>query len=305
MDTDSGIRRRARSILPLRFLRDGVAAARRVHGDVGAKDFALSAAAWAAGLAWGVPALTTLTVLAGNLGLRPERLQRLYAIYADVQLRLLGVRWRAEVDPAVNPRTPYFFFQNHVNHFDFIACHNATPHYRQGIELDEHFRIPLYGPFMRSRGTIAVRKGGAGRLAELRNRCREELALGRSILAFPEGTRTLDGKVGPFKTGLFVVARDLGTPIVPVAVRGTWNLMRKGSALLRPGAQVVVHVGAPVPTRDVTDEGLPALVAAVHDWIAEHAEGGERLSRPNRGLQPAAAVPTEAAAGGPGDPTDR
>jgi len=273
MDTDSGKRRRDRSFLPLRFLRDGIAAARRVHGDVGTEDFALSAATWAAGLAWGVPALTTLTVLAGSLGIRPERLQRLYSIYADVQLRLIGVRWRAEVDPAVDPGTPYFFFQNHVNHFDFIACHNATPHYRQGIELDEHFRIPLYGPFMRSRGTIAVRKGGAGRLVELRDRCREELALGRSILAFPEGTRTRDGRVGPFKTGLFVVARDLGTPIVPVAVRGTWNLMRKGSALLRPGADVVVHVGAPVLTAGVSDERLPELVARVRDWIGEHVEG--------------------------------
>ncbi|MBI5500269.1 MAG: 1-acyl-sn-glycerol-3-phosphate acyltransferase [Deltaproteobacteria bacterium] len=259
----------------LDFLREGIAAARRVHGDIGPKDFALSAAAWTAGLAWGVPALTTLTVLAGNLGIRPERLQRLYAAYAQVQLRLLGVRWRSVVHPAVDPHRPYFFFQNHVNHFDFIACHNATPHYRQGIELDEHFRIPLYGPFMRSRGTIAVRKGGSGRLAELREQCRRELALGRSILAFPEGTRTLDGRVGPFKSGLFVVARDLGTPIVPVAVRGMWNLMRKGSALLRPGADVVVHVGAPMPTTGITDERLPDLVAEVRGWIKEHAEERE------------------------------
>ena len=157
----------------IRYLRDGIVAARRVHGDVGPKDFALSAAAWAVGLGWGLPALTTLTVLAGNLRIRPERLQRLYALYADIQLGLLGVKPRNVVDPAVDPRKPYFFFQNHVNHFDFIACHNATPHYRQGIELDAHFRIPLYGPFMRSRGTIAVRQGARGRLVELRERCRE------------------------------------------------------------------------------------------------------------------------------------
>ena len=265
---------------PLRYLRDGVEAARRVHGDVGPQDFALSAAAWAAGLGWGLPALTTLTVLAGSLRIRPERLQRLYELYAGVQLRVLGVRWRAEVDPAVDPHTPYFFFQNHVNHFDFIACHNATPHYRQGIELDAHFRIPLYGPFMRPRGTIAVRQGSKRRLAELRARCAEELALGRSILAFPEGTRTLDGRVGPFKSGLFVVARDLGAPIVPVAVCGMWDLMRKGSALLRPGAHVVVRVGPPVPTAGVTDEALPALVERVRNWIADrvdrHAAGGPR-----------------------------
>ena len=261
----------------IRYLRDGIDAARQVHGDVGPKDFALSGAAWAVGLGWGLPALTTLTVLAGNLRIRPERLQRLYALYADVQLGLLGVKPRCVVDPAVDPRRSYFFFQNHVNHFDFIACHNATPHYRQGIELEAHFRIPLYGRFMRSRGTIAVRQGAKRRLVELRERCREEMAMGRSILAFPEGTRTLDGRVGPFRSGLFVVARDLGEPIVPIAVCGMWNFMRKGSALLRPGVEVVVHVGPPMETAGVTDEELPALVERVRGWIAErvdrHREG--------------------------------
>jgi 1-acyl-sn-glycerol-3-phosphate acyltransferase len=251
-----------------RFVHAEIAAAQRVHEHFGPRDFALSALAWGIGAAWGVPALSALTFLAGSLGIRPERFQRLTSIYAEVQLRLLGLRWYAHVDPAVDPRTPYFFFQNHVNHFDFIACHNATPHFRQGIELDVHFRYPLYGPFMRSRGTIAVREGARGRLDELREQCRGQLAQGRSILGFPEGTRTRNGRVGPFKSGLFVVARDLGVPIVPIAVCGMWDVMRKGSVMLRPGARVDVHVGAPVRTAGTTDEALPALVTTVHDWMA-------------------------------------
>ena len=263
----SGLARRL-----LGFVRDEVAAARRVHDDVGPADFALAGLAWTVGAAWALPAFGGLTLLAGPLGVRPDRLQPLYRIYSAVQLRLLGIRWRAHVAPAVDPRTPYFFFQNHVNHFDFIACHNATPHYRQGIELDLHFRYPLYGPFMRSRGTIPVRKGEKGQRAVLRERIRGELALGRSILGFPEGTRTLDGRVGPFKTGLFLVARDLGVPIVPVAVTGMWDVMRKGSVLLRPGADVEVFVGAPVATAGIPDERMTEPVAAVRGFIADKVD---------------------------------
>jgi 1-acyl-sn-glycerol-3-phosphate acyltransferase len=276
----SGRAPRGRLAAVPRFVRDELAAAQRVHDGFRPRDFALSALAWTAGAAWALPTLGTLTLLAGNLGIRPERLQRLYALYSDVQLRLLGIRWHAHVDPAVDPRTPYFFFQNHVNHFDFIACHNATPHYRQGIELDLHFRYPLYGPFMRSRGTIAVRKGAPGQLAALRESCRAQLALGRSILGFPEGTRTRDGRVGPFKTGLFVVARDLGVPIVPIAVCGMYDVMRKGSVMIRPGGRVDVHVGAPVPTAGTTDEALPALVGTVRDWIAGQVDDHRSRRRP-------------------------
>jgi 1-acyl-sn-glycerol-3-phosphate acyltransferase len=251
-----------------RFVRGERDAASRVHDGFGPADFALSALAWGAGAAWALPTLGGLTLLAGPLGIRPERLQPLYRIYSAVQLALLGIRWRAHVDPGVDPRTPYCFFQNHVNHFDFIACHNATPHFRQGIELDAHFRYPLYGPFMRSRGTVPVLRGETGQTAALRERIRAELARGRSILGFPEGTRTRDGRVGPFKRGLFLIARELGVPIVPVAVTGMWDVMRKGSVMIRPGGTVDVHVGAPVPTAEVPDERLPALIAAVHDWIA-------------------------------------
>jgi 1-acyl-sn-glycerol-3-phosphate acyltransferase len=253
----------------LRAEREGL---RRLHPDAGPRELALGLAAWGVNLAWGVPSLSALTLLAGPLGVRPERLQPLYRLYSAVQLRLLGVRWRAEVDAGVEPGRAYFFLQNHVNHFDFIACHNASPHFRQGIELESHFRVPLYGPFMRSRGTVPVRAGERGQSGALTERIRAELARSRSILGFPEGTRTLDGRVGPFRKGLFRIARDLGAPIVPVAVAGLYEVMRKGSSLLRPGADVRVSLGAPVPTQDLPDEALDGLVAQVRGFIAARVD---------------------------------
>jgi 1-acyl-sn-glycerol-3-phosphate acyltransferase len=100
---------------------------------------------------------------------------------------------------------------------------------------------------MRQRGTIPVRRGDRGQSTALRERVAAEVAQGHSILAFPEGTRTRTGRVGPFRRGMFFVARDLGLPVVPVAVVGASTLMRKGDWRLRP-ADLVVHVMAPIPT---------------------------------------------------------
>ena len=71
-------------------------------------------------------------------------LQRWYAKWG---LKVTGSSWKAVVHPKVDPGRPYLFAHNHTNHFDFILMHNATPHYKQGVELEEHFKIPFYGWF--------------------------------------------------------------------------------------------------------------------------------------------------------------
>ena len=95
---------------------------------------------------------------------------------------------------------------------------------------------------------------------------------GHSILAFPEGHRTRDGRVRSFKRGLFVVARDLGLPIVPVAVTGMQDVMSADSWVIRPGHTVTVHCEEPVETAGVSDEEIPALMARVRAPIVRHVE---------------------------------
>ena len=62
---------------------------------------------------------------------------------------MLGTRLRHEVHPDVDPARPYMFVQNHVNLLDHCTVYNATPHFKQGVELAKHFEIPVYGWFMR------------------------------------------------------------------------------------------------------------------------------------------------------------
>jgi 1-acyl-sn-glycerol-3-phosphate acyltransferase len=83
------------------------------------------------------------------------------------------------------------------------------------------------------------------------------------LLVFPEGTRTLDGHLGPLQAGLFRIVAQLGAPIVPVTVTGMYRVMRKGSLLIRPGHAVTVYCDAPIETAGLGRKDVPALVELV------------------------------------------
>jgi 1-acyl-sn-glycerol-3-phosphate acyltransferase len=225
------------------------------------RDYAASAALWALGLSWLVPMMTAQMALYRVLP--PERLQWLERLYTRGQVVLTGSRWRAVVHPAIDPRRPYAFFQNHVNHLDHCTMYCATPHFKQGVELEEHFRYPVYGAYMRRRGTIPVRRGDAAQLKQLVVRMRDELARGHSLLVFPEGTRTLTGQLGEFQPGVFRIVQQLGAPIVPVTVTGMYRVMRKGSYLIRPGHRVTVYCDEPIQTAGLGRRDVPALMERV------------------------------------------
>jgi 1-acyl-sn-glycerol-3-phosphate acyltransferase len=253
-------------------IRKEVQAAKVAYDDFEDVDYALSAGLWVAGVAWGLPTLTALTVLGNQFKVPPDKMQPLYRVYSAIQLGLLGIKLKHHRHPDILPDQPYFFLQNHINHFDFIACHNTSPHYRQGIELASHFKYPLYGPFMKSRGTVAVHPGQGGQSERLREDIRRETDRGRSILGFPEGTRTTDGRVKPFRKGIFFIARDLGVPIVPTAVTGMFEVMRKGSVMLRPGYEVNVYMDAPIEMANLSDEEVLEVMERTYTQIKGYVD---------------------------------
>ena len=217
---------------------------------------------WILGVVWIVPMLVLLTTLHSLFPMKI--IQYLDRVYIWGQVRLLLCRWRCVIHPEVDPKQSYMFMQNHTNHFDHVMMYNATSHIKQGLELREHFKYPFYGWFMKSRGTIPVDKGRQGQSERVMDHIRSEIDKGRSILAFPEGTRTRTGHVSTLRRGTFFIARDLGIPIVPVTATGTYDVMQKGSLVLRPFKRITVHYLEPIPTKGVTDEQLPELIERVH-----------------------------------------
>ncbi len=225
------------------------------------RDKAVAAGLWGVGVSWLVTGMGAM--MAAQSVLPANRIERLSRLYCRTQVALTGSKWKAVVHPDVDPNRPYMFCQNHTNYFDHVTLYCATPHFKQGLELESHFKIPVYGWFMRQRGTIPVRPGSQGQTPEIMAHMRSELDKGHSILAFPEAHRTKTGRIGPFRKGVFYIARDLGIPIVPVAVTGMYEVQHKGSWLIRPGREVTVYCEQPIETAGVTDDEIPELAARV------------------------------------------
>ncbi|QQR90700.1 MAG: 1-acyl-sn-glycerol-3-phosphate acyltransferase [Myxococcales bacterium] len=225
---------------------------------------------WSINLAWMIPSMLLLTAIWKAVPVR--RTEWLTRLQCRVQIALTGCKWRAIVHPDVDPKRSYLFLQNHTNHFDYAVMANATPHPLQGVELEKHFKYPVYGWFMKARGTIPIKQGSATANKDLGDRMKRELERGMSILLFPEGTRTLDGRLGPLRRGAFHMALQLGVPIVPVTVTGMYETMHKGSLLIRPGYTVTVHVDKPIETTALNKRDVPALMEQVRTVMSNHID---------------------------------
>jgi 1-acyl-sn-glycerol-3-phosphate acyltransferase len=254
-----------RDVLPLDDDSHLVPAPSRSFEPPTLKDKLVSVGLWTAGVSWLAPAMGAMTLVYSAVP--AQRVNILGRLYCTVQIALTGSRWKAVVHPKVDPNRPYIFVQNHTNHFDHVMLYNATPHYKQGLELESHFKYPFYGWFMKARGTIPVKRGERGQTSDLVERMRREVEEGRSILAFPEGTRSRTGRVTAFRTGIFYIARELGVPIVPVAVTGSFDMMRPGSLIIRPGADITVYCEEPVETAGASEADVPRIAERVRSAV--------------------------------------
>jgi 1-acyl-sn-glycerol-3-phosphate acyltransferase len=155
-------------------------------------------------------------------------------------VRLAGARVEVRRSPGFDPNRVCFFVSNHVNLFDPFVLYGVTPQFIRGLELESHFRIPVYGWLMKRFGNVPV--PGENRASDLKRMWRLTRAAinrGVSLVAFPEGGRTITGRVGPFRDGIFRMAREFGTPITPVSIVGSFNFNRKTSWMLRPSTIVI------------------------------------------------------------------
>jgi len=196
-------------------------------------------------------------------------------------LRLAGVGFEVRRSPGFDPRRTSFFIVNHVNLFDPFVLYSAIPQFVRGWELESHFKIPLYGWMMKRFGNVPVpdlsKPSDLKRMWKLTQAALDD---GVSLVVFPEGSRTRNGRVGPFKDGVFRVAQQLGYPIVPVSIVGSFEFNRKNSWMLRP-SKIVVHLHDRIETAGLGKDDIAALRDRVHRIISQPVdEAMERVVRP-------------------------
>jgi len=173
--------------------------------------------------------------------------------------RLAGARVEVRKSPGFDPRRTCFLVSNHVNLFDAFALYSVIPQFFRGLELESHFRIPVYGWLMKRFGNVPV--PDINRPSDLKRMWRlAENAIGRgvSLLVFPEGKRTVTGRVGPFHDGAFRMALQFGAPIIPVSIVGAFEFNRKTSWMLRP-SRIVVHLHDTIETKGLDKRHVAEL----------------------------------------------
>ena len=174
-------------------------------------------------------------------------------------LRLAGVKFEVQRAPGFDAQRTSIFVSNHVNIFDPFVIYSAIPQFVRGFELESHFKIPIYGWMMGRFGNIAVPDApGRKSLEVMIARARAALDCGVSLIAFPEGSRTRDGHVQPFKKGIFSLAQKFEVPIVPVSIVGSYEFFQTGNWMLRPST-IKVFLHDTIDTSGINRRDVDAL----------------------------------------------
>jgi len=187
-------------------------------------------------------------------------------------LRLAGVKFEVRRSPGFDPSTTSIFICNHVNIFDPFVIYSAIPQFVRGFELESHFKIPIYGWLMRRFGNVPVPDNPTRELLELMTqRAKAALDSGVSLIAFPEASRTRDGRIQPFKKGIFNIAQKFGTPVAPMTIVGSYEFFRTGDWMLYPG-KITVYLHDTIDTTKVARGDVEALRQRVQQIVAAPAE---------------------------------
>jgi 1-acyl-sn-glycerol-3-phosphate acyltransferase len=185
------------------------------------------------------------------------------------------------------PQGGFLLFANHQSSLDIIALFYAMRQRPLAFAAKrELFSVPVIGWYLRAAGFIEVDRGNRERAIKSYQRAGKQLGEGAVIGIYPEGTRSIDGTILPFKKGPFVLALNTQVPIVPAAVEGAQHAVRKHTAKLY-GNTIRIRVGAPIETKGLTLDDRDALliktrkaVLALHLRCGAEASAAEPMIAP-------------------------
>ncbi len=215
-------------------------------------------------LLWGIFFLCTLLLgtvailisLFDPSGDRPHLIARLWG---KILIRATGAEVKTYGLENIRPGQAYILVSNHQSNFDIFACLGYLPLQFRWIAKAELFRIPLLGWAMSRTGYISIERDSPKKAYRSMLQAAEKVKKGTSVMIFPEGTRSPDGHLQPFKKGLFLIALKSEAPILPIAIQGTGKIMSKGDWRIHPGkVQILIH--PPIETKGAAEQEISERV---------------------------------------------
>jgi 1-acyl-sn-glycerol-3-phosphate acyltransferase len=171
----------------------------------------------------------------------------------------------------VDFRKAHLFVANHQSWLDVPALFAGLPVPLLFIAKRELARVPFIGWYMQAMGMVFVERSARAAGAASVSQATDRLARGWSLLSFPEGTRSRDGRVHAFKSAGFAAAIEAGVPVVPIAVEGADRVLPPGGFRVRPG-RIRLVVGDPIPTTGLTRDDRTALARRAQQAVVRLLE---------------------------------
>jgi 1-acyl-sn-glycerol-3-phosphate acyltransferase len=166
---------------------------------------------------------------------------------------------------------PQIFMANHQSDFDILIVLAHIPGQFRWIAKKELFKIPIFGKAMRNAGYIEIDRQNHEKALKSLDEAAQKIREGKSVVTFPEGTRSIDGKIRPFKQGMFHLAIRAGVPIVPISIIGASKIMPKRTLKVKPG-RITMIIDRPVDVSGYTLETRGELIERIRHIIVSNFE---------------------------------
>lgn len=190
--------------------------------------------------------LLFLSLSAWLIFFRAKTIYPLVRVAARGLLFFMGLPVKVRGYDRFDPKGSYLVMGNHESLFDIFILPTAVPMYVVGIEAAHHFSMPIWGHLTKKWGNIPIIRHDLNKAIKTLEKAAQALKSGNSIVVLPEGHRTLNGKIGPFKKGLFHLALAAKADILPFAVNGLYEFRSKIGWQLSPRTAQVLF-GEPIP----------------------------------------------------------
>lgn len=178
---------------------------------------------------------------------------------------LMFVRVRVEDEEQIDEGTNYLFMPNHVSILDAPLMFAYTPHIINALEAQEHFSWPLYGRIIKKWGNIPINRKNARSSYNSMMKVKDVLKK-NSVIIYPEGGRTTDGKLKRLKKLPFYLAKEAEVSIVPIGVSGIFKINHKGSMLFSPG-RIHIKFGKIISSKKIKETTENELIEKVKNQI--------------------------------------
>ena len=208
-----------------------------------------------------------------------EKAHGVATLWGINSLKLAAAKIKVEGQENIPTDSAAIYMANHSSNFDILSMYAALPVQCRWLAKKELFKIPIFGASLRRSGYIPVERADTRKALVALKAAAQRVKAGTSVVVFPEGTRSPDGNLLPFKGGGFILAVQSGVPVVPVVIVGTRDINPKGSLSVR-SADVLIRILPPIETaglkssdrNQLSDDIRAAIDSALHPELPDHAD---------------------------------